>query len=597
MKRALFAACCMGLLLPSFSQAADRVLFARLAPTKAVLYVSQADGGHERALASSTSLNYDPAWSPRGGWIAFTSERNGSADLYRIHPDGSGLERLTDNPAYEDQAAFSPDEKSIVFVSTRAAGFANLWILDPGTHKQRPLTTGEGGDFRPSWSPDGQWIAFSSDRDSDLPNAKGRWERLHIAGIYLIHPDGTGLKRLTAKDENFCGSPKWTADSKSVIAYCMKGQDTWENRVGDFPTEASLQQIDVATGAEKMVAAGPGLKEAPFPLAGGAIGFLRRDGAAQGIFYTSGKPGPRGNDIRVPSWSPDGKQVVYSRFTEARPIDPVRLFSRNPKIELYGTAMLPSVDAASGRIAVAAPGPGGAHLFVGDGDKPLRPILKHPELILGPQWSSDGKQIVVGVGSFKGFLDFTVGNKHAADPVNGGAQVALLNADGSGYRVLTSGHNNNAFPSFAPDGKSIVYRTVGPEGQGLRIMSLADHSIRKLTGTWDNFAIWSPKGDRIAFVRRLGRDFQIFTIHPDGAGEKQLTHIRGNHAHLAWLPDGEHLLFTTSMKGFKDEATYTGSPQPYGEIFMMRADGSEIQQLTDNQWEDGGPAWLPQARK
>ena len=98
----------VGLLLPSFSQAADRVLFARLAHTKAVLYVSQADGGHERALASSTSLDYDPAWSPKGDWIAFTSERNGSADLYRVHPDGSGFERLTDNPAYGIQAAFSP---------------------------------------------------------------------------------------------------------------------------------------------------------------------------------------------------------------------------------------------------------------------------------------------------------------------------------------------------------------------------------------------------------------------------------------------------------------------------------------------------------
>jgi len=462
MKRALFAAaCCAGLLLPSLAGAADRVLFARLGPTRAGIYLSQADGGGERALAASGSLDYDPAWSPKGDWIAFTSERNGSADLYRVHPDGSGFERLTDNPAYEDQAAFSPDEKSIVFVSTRAAGFANLWILDLASRSQHALTTGEGGDFRPAWSPDGQWIAFSSDRDSDLPNAKGRWERLHVAGIYLIHPDGTGLKRLTAKDENFCGSPKWSADSKSLIAYCMKGQDTWENRAGNDPTEDRLERIDIATGDVKAVEAGPGLKEAPFPLSGDT-GFLRRDGASQGISYASGKPGPRGKDIRVPSWSPDGKQVVYSRFITDRRPDPVRMWSRDPGIELYATAMLPAVDSARGRFAVASPGAGGSFLYVGERDKTLRPVLKRPDLILGPQWSADGKQIVVGVGSFKGFLDFTVGNKKPGDPVNGGAQVAILNADGSGYRVLTSGANNNAFPSFAPDGKSIVYRTLGP---------------------------------------------------------------------------------------------------------------------------------------
>src|SRR6201996_4817743 len=285
MRAIWLAACCFTLLLPSIGHAADRVLLSRLGPTKAALFISQADGGGERPLLATTSLDYDPAWSPKGDWIAFTSERNGSADLYRVHADGTGLQRLTDNPAYDDQAAFSPDEKQIVFVSSRADGYANLWLLDIASGRQHALTTGQGGDFRPAWSPDGQWIAFSSDRDSDLPNAKGRWERLHIAGIFLIHPDGSGLKRLTPRDENFCGSPKWSADGKSIIAYCMKGQDTWENRVGNDQTTSELRQIDIASGAATALKVGPGLKEAPFPLAGDDIGFLRRDGAEQGLFY------------------------------------------------------------------------------------------------------------------------------------------------------------------------------------------------------------------------------------------------------------------------------------------------------------------------
>jgi len=56
------------------------------------------------------------------------------------------------------------------------------------------------------------------------------------------------------------------------------------------------------------------VKSAPFALSSGEIGFLRRDKAEQGVFYASGKRGPKGNDIRVPSWSPDGSQLVYSRF-------------------------------------------------------------------------------------------------------------------------------------------------------------------------------------------------------------------------------------------------------------------------------------------
>lgn len=125
------------------------------------------------------------------------------------------------------------------------------------------------------------------------------------------------------------------------------------------------------------------------------------------------------------------------------------------------------------------------------------------------------------------------------------------------------------------------------------MMDMKDQSVTKLTDAYDNFPVWSPKGDLIAFIRRIHGDFEVFTIHPDGTGLKQLTDTRGNEAHLSWSPDGQRILFTSSRMGFKDEALYTGAPQPYGEIFVMRYDGTQVQQLTDNQWEEGGPAWRP----
>ena len=103
-----------------------RILFNRIGPYEASLFVSKADGSEERPLLKSGSLDYNPAWSRDGQWIVFTSERDGSADLYRVKPDGAGLERLTDNPAYDDQAAFSPDGAQVVFVTTRGGGRANL---------------------------------------------------------------------------------------------------------------------------------------------------------------------------------------------------------------------------------------------------------------------------------------------------------------------------------------------------------------------------------------------------------------------------------------------------------------------------------------
>jgi Tol biopolymer transport system component len=251
---------------------ADRILFDRLGPTQATLYISNADGSTERPLTQPGSLDYNPSWSPKGDWIVFTSERGGSADLYRMHPDSTGLERLTDDPAFDDQAAFSPDGARIVFVSTRANGRANLWILDAATHNATPLASGQGDDFRPSWSPDGSWIAFSSDRDrdGDLPPAKGRWERLHLVDIYLIHPDGTGLKRIS-QHGGLCGSPKWTRDSKSVVTYCMSAQDTWDHRFGQGDGDNQLFKIDIASGAIAPVAAGPGVKLLPTVLSSGEM--------------------------------------------------------------------------------------------------------------------------------------------------------------------------------------------------------------------------------------------------------------------------------------------------------------------------------------
>ncbi len=580
--------------------AADRVLFLRLGPTQSTLFIANADGSAERSLTQPGSLNYNPAWSPRGDWIAFTSERAGPANLFRMHPDGSDVERLTADAAYDDQAAFSPDGEQIAFVSTRAAGFANLWVLDLATRKARALTTGRGGDFRPAWSPDGRWIAFSSDRGSNLPTAKSRWERLQIVDIYLIHPDGSGLKRIS-QHGNFCGTPKWTADSKSVVTYCMPAEDTWTNRtklLTPFAVDAATQlyRIDIAIGSIVPITSGPGVKLAPSVLASGQIAYLRGESARIDVVYADGKVGPSGTDIapNPPAWSPDGNQVVYSRATYQPSSEPVKQWSRNPSFDLYGTTQLPAYDPTGTRLAVSNVVPGGiTSLVVIDGNKPPRAILARKDLILGPQWSPDSKQIVVGVGGFTSFLDFAAGTKKPIDRVNGGAQVAILNADGTGFHLVTSGPNNNGFAAYSPDGRRIVYRTAGPDGDGLRIMNLADRSVTVLTDQYDNFPLWSPRGDLIAFVRNIAGDFEVMTVHSDGTDVTQLTHTHGNEAHLAWSPDGERLLFTSSRMGFKDETLYTGAPQPYGEIFVMNCDGTHVEQLTDDQWEEGGPAWQP----
>jgi len=203
------AAVALSAVAVTYGAAPQKIVFARVFPNEGQvgLYIAARDGSGERLLLGSTGIDYDPVWSPDGRSIVFTSDREGSADLFRVAADGTGLERLTDHPAYDDQAAFSPDGKQLAFVTTRASGFANVWTLDIASRRAKPLTSGNGGDYRPAWSPDGQWIAFASSRGSTMTFAHGRWEHLQLADIYVIHPDGTGLKRV-GDHGNFCGSPK-----------------------------------------------------------------------------------------------------------------------------------------------------------------------------------------------------------------------------------------------------------------------------------------------------------------------------------------------------------------------------------------------------
>ena len=98
------------------------------------------------------------------------------------------------------------------------------------------------------------------------------------------------------------------------------------------------------------------------------------------------------------------------------------------------------------------------------------------------------------------------------------------------------------------------------------------------------------------FSRLSQGNYEIYTVKPDGSGVTRLTNARGNDAHMGWSPDGTSIVFASTRMGFKDEAPYTDAPQPYGEIFVMRYDGTNVRQLTDNQWEEGTPAWQPGGR-
>ena len=178
----------------------------------------------------------------------------------------------------------------------------------------------------------------------------------------------------------------------------MSAEESWKYRAAVPPGDTHLVKINIATAEATPMPAGSGVKISPSVLLSGELAYVRRD-KPQGVFYADGKPGPAGLDVYSPSWSPDGGHVVYSRYKPLRAIEAVKRWSRDPNYELYTTAIMPSYDPTGLSFAVSVPT--GEHtmtMFLVEDGKGPHPIFAPDSLVLGAQWSPDGKQIIVGVG-------------------------------------------------------------------------------------------------------------------------------------------------------------------------------------------------------
>lgn len=561
------------------------IAFSGMGPLNAEIFIADADGNNATPLLPHAGFDGNGSFSRDGQWIVFTSERDGSYDIYRAHPDGSALERLIDDPAYDDQATLSPDGKFLAFVSTRS-GQADIWILELATKKLRNLTNHLAGDFRPAWSPDGQWLAFTSDRDSRKPIIGGFLVQ-HSTEIYVVRADGTGLRRVT-QAQTFAGSPTWSADGKHLLFYEVElGELAKINSVTRLRGTTQIATIDLSTNEQRVLTSGPGEKWSPRLVTGDRIGYAS-GGPEGGLEFINGTAGVRG-EVSAPSWSPDHQRMVFHRDVEHKWPPFQRWHSKDPQFRLVRTGIFPAYAPSGNRLL--SNDASGAKLsknvlaMNADGSQQSVFFEGGEKSALGPVWSPAGDRVAFALGHF---FPMQLGPAIA--------DIAVVNRDGSGLKILTDGSGNVGFPSWSPDGSQIVYRASDKDKWGLFVITVATGAVRALTpdSSHDNFPSWSPKGDRIAFTRFFDNDYELYTVKPDGTDARRLTNEPGNDAHCAWSPDGEWLAFSSARGGFKDEAAlHPGNAQPYGDIYVMRADGSDVRQLTDTPFEEGTVAWAP----
>lgn len=196
---------------PRFSPDGREIAFSRAETDGAWhVWIVPATGGTPRQLTFGAVPQIYPRFTPDGRSVVFQTWSSGKDRVWRVPREGGATEPLTPEGEDDGYPDVSPDGTRIVY-SRSSGGTSRICVSPIGGGPSVPLTAGDS--TVPAWSPDGTLIAFARDRGYE-------------GGIFVVRPDGTGEKRISATG----GWPVWTRDGRAV-AYEAKGpggdQENW----------------------------------------------------------------------------------------------------------------------------------------------------------------------------------------------------------------------------------------------------------------------------------------------------------------------------------------------------------------------------------
>ena len=471
-----------GLKTGLWSPNGKKVLFYKAEDDDGEIYLADSNGANETKLPF---LAGNMEWSPDGRLVIYQFARENS-DIFLYDLETGRSTTVVGNPAFDADPTFSPDGKTIAFVSDRD-GNAEIYLQDLDGTNLRRLTNHPAHDGFPTFSPDGTQLAFNSDREDE--NVE----------VYLMNLDGSGIQRLTnsrSDDETYPGC--WSADGTQLL---FTSNRSGKDNIYLINVEA-MTPLELMTDAE--------------------------------------------NDLRFPTYSPDGKAILFQASADDERVE-LRIFEPETKrtrtlLKLDETESNPRFSPDGQWIIFQNRIDGNAEICrVPAAGGEVQRLTNDPGRDVAPAWSPDGSRIVFSSnrGESYSLFQLYVMNSDGTDQhrIYYSKAISLgpsWSPDGQQIIFANDKEDNRSgnFEIFA-----IEPETVNPERR-------LTFRLR-----YDVGPVFSPDGERIVFSSNADGNSEIYIMHSDGSGLLRLTRDRAEDAYPSWSTDGKRIIFSSNRRG------------------------------------------------